>query len=199
MIWLRHSSNTSFFFQLPKSAKAEIEDHIWFFQLAKVWLAIQPINLTSLTSVTMDSNKLPQYSQEQTWQAKTSKLGYGGFALEVGEVETYRSYEVFKKAFKEKSQLNLTKLSTGTVELIGTNNNSLKLTLNHKNDLPFVWYDGVAYDWFKHFELYQPTNGMIPITLGWKIGTLRVKADGREFTTTVSGTGKVISETVLNP
>ncbi len=186
LIWLRPPSNISFFFQLPKTSKVEIDANIWFFKLEKVWLAIHPINLSFPSDVAINNAKLAQlYSQEQTFQARMSEVGYGGFALEVGEAETYSSYETFKQAVQEKSQLNLTNLSTGTVELIGTKGNRLQLTLNPKNELPFVLYDGVSYDWFKHFDLYQPTKGNVPISLGWKTGTLRIKVDQLEFATAV--------------
>jgi hypothetical protein len=193
LIWLRPTSNTSFFFQLPKTAKAETDANIWFFQLEKVWLAIHPINLSSCINIEITDPKLVQlYRQEQTCRATMLEVGYGGFALEVGEAEVYSSYASFKKEVKEKSQLNLNHISTGTVELIGTNSKHLQLTLNPKNELPFVLYNGVDYDWFKHFDLYQPTNDGVPIALGWKTGTLSVKADGLKFMTTVSPAGRVI-------
>jgi hypothetical protein len=194
LIWLRPRSNTSFLFQLPKTAQIEIEANIWFFKLEQVWLAIHPINLGALTSITINNQKLSSlYSQEQTLQAKmleTTK--YGGFALEVGETETHSSYESFKRIVKEKSQLNLNQLATGTVELIGSNTNRLQLTLNSKNYLPFVWYNGMAYDRLQHFELYQPTKGKAPIYLGWKKGILHIEAKDLEFTTTVSPAGRVV-------
>lgn len=192
LVWLKPDSNTSFFFQIPKTATAEIVDNIWFFKLEKTWLAVHPINLSSYTSVAITDDKLTKlYRDEQTFKATTQAKGYGGFALEVGEAESYRSYEIFKKIVKEKSQLNLNQLVTGTVELIGANGKRLKLIHNPNNDLPFVFHNGVAHNWFKHFELYQPTNGNSPISLGWKNGTLCLKAGGLKFSITVSKEAKV--------
>ena len=57
LIWLRPTSNIPFFFQLPKTAKVEIEQGIWFFQLEKTWLAIRPINLNNYTPVTISKKK----------------------------------------------------------------------------------------------------------------------------------------------
>ncbi len=186
LLWLRPASDTSFFFQLPKTATAEIEDGIWFFKLEKTWLAVHPINLSSYTEVAITDEKLsPLYSQEQTLKAITPGSGYAGFALEVGEGEFHGSYAAFKQAVKAKSQLDLSDIATGTVQLTGTTGNSLKLTHNSKKDLPILIRNGVKHDWFKHFDLYQPTGSKAPISLGWKQGTLRVEAGGSVFEATV--------------
>jgi hypothetical protein len=192
LVWLRPVSSTSFFFQLPKTAQSEIVDNIWFFKLEKTWLAVHPINLSSYTNVVISDDKLTKlYSGEQTLMAAIQGKSYGGFALEVGEAESYRSYESFKKAVKEKSQLNLNQLANGSVELIGANGNRLKISHNPHNDLPFVFHNGVAHKWFKRFDLYQPNKSNSPISLGWKNGTLCVDAGGLKFKITVSNQAKV--------
>ncbi|NET59257.1 MAG: hypothetical protein F6K47_24885 [Symploca sp. SIO2E6] len=179
VIWLRPSSEQPFFFQLPKSAQAEIEDGIWFWKLEKTWLAIHPINLASSTKVTIGNRKLAQhYSQEQTWQAKSIRKSYTGFALEVGEQESHGSYPEFKQAVKTKSQLDLTNLATGTVQLRGANGNRLQLTHNPNHELPILLRNGVKHNWLQHLELYHSSNGNKPISLGWKTGKLRVEAGG---------------------
>ena len=192
VIWLRPASDQPFFFQLPKTAKAEIEGGIWFFQLEKTWLAIRPINLSSYSEVAINDDKIAShYSDERTLKAITTTKNYSGFALEVGEQESHGNYSAFKQAVKAKSQLDLRNISTGTVQLTGATGNTLKLTHNSKNHLPKIVRNGIEHDWSKHFDLYQPTDGKAPISLGWKIGTLRVEADGSVFEATVNREGKV--------
>ncbi|MCA1994012.1 MAG: hypothetical protein LDL41_18495 [Coleofasciculus sp. S288] len=186
-IWLRPTDDKPFFFQLPKTAKAEVDGGIWFFKLEKTWLAIRPINLNSYSEVAIEDEKAAKiYSQEQTLKATTIGQDYAGFALEVGEQESHGNYEDFKRAVKAKSQLDLSDISTGTVQLTGATGNRLQLTHNSKNDLPILIRNGVAHDWSKYFALYQPTEGKAPISLGWKQGRLRVEAGGSVFETTVS-------------
>jgi hypothetical protein len=192
VIWLRPASDQPFFFQLPKTAKAEIKGGIWFFQLEKTWLAIRPINLSSYSEVAINDDKIAShYSDERTLKAITTTKNYSGFALEVGEQESYGNYSAFKQAVKAKSQLDLRNISTGTVQLTGATGNTLKLTHNSKNDLPKIVRNGIEHDWSRHFDLYQPTDGKAPISLGWKIGTLRVEAGGSVFEATVNREGKV--------
>ena len=182
VIWLRPVSEQPFFFQLPKSAKVEIEAGIWFLKLEKTWLAIHPLNLAPYTEVTIENQKLAQhYHQEQTWQATTTGKGYTGFALEVGEQQSYGSYDAFKQGVKAKSQLDLSNLATGTVKFVGTNGNKLQLTHNPKNELPILLRNGVKYDWLQQLELYHTSNSSKPISLGWKTGNLRVEAGGSVF------------------
>ncbi|MBZ8181058.1 hypothetical protein [Oscillatoria salina] len=187
LIWLR-PANQPFFFQLPETAKAEIEEGIWFFQLENTWLAVQPINLSSYTKVSIPKEKFAQqYSAEQTLQATATGNNYAGFVLEVGERESYGSYEDFQQAVKSKSRLDLSSLDRGKVQLRGANGSRLELTLNSENELPLVVRNGTIHNWSKNFAIYNPTNGNLPIYLGWKIGNLQIKAGDLSFEATVTG------------
>lgn len=183
LIWLRPASDTPFFFQIPKTAKAEIEEDIWFFQLDRTWIALRPIGLNNYRPVTIDRKRYQQYYQDElTLKAKINGDRYAGFALEIGEPETHGNYAQFKQNIKQKSQLNLQNLSTGTVELQGTLGQTLSLT--HSNRLPVVRRNGRVHNWFNHFELYRSLPDRIPIDLGWKQGTLKLEAGGKIFTST---------------
>ncbi len=186
LIWLRPATKTPFFFQLPKTAKAEIEDGIWFFQLEKTWLAIRPINLNYYIPVALTHQKYVQlYSQEQTYKAIAKKgKEYAGFSLEVGEQESYGTYEEFKQSVQQKSQLDLSLLSQGTVKLQDATGKTLQLTYNQLALLPFLIRNGKERDWSKNFALYDSQNkDKKPIFLGWKQGKLTIKVEKLEFAT----------------
>ena len=192
LLWLRPASETPFFFQVPKSANAEVEKDIWFFQFENTWLAVYPINLRSYTEVAIADKKIAElYQQERTLKAVPNNGSYAGFALEVGEPATHGRYKQFKQAVINKSRLDLSLLAQGTVKLQGTTGETLELRHNTKNELPTVVRNGVAHDWLKHLDLYKPVAGNGPISLGWKQGRLRVVAGGSTFETKVDATGKV--------
>jgi hypothetical protein len=70
LIWLHSTENdvnsasrgkkTNFLFQLPNTAKREIEKDIWFFKLEKTWLALLPINLNKYQIVDIPNQKKAQ-------------------------------------------------------------------------------------------------------------------------------------------
>ncbi len=185
LVWLRPAGDRPFFFQLPQSAKAEVEENIWFFQLEKTWLAVRPINLSAYSEVALSEKWAEHYDREQTLKATTSGNRYAGFALEVGEPDSHGSYEEFKRAVKRRSRLDVSELDSGTVEFAGANGNRLKLTHNAQNERPILVRNGVEHDWSEHFNLYEPLDGNAPISLGWKTGELRVEAGGAVFETSV--------------
>jgi hypothetical protein len=188
LLWLRPASNTPFFFQLPKTARAEIEEEIWFFRLEKTWLAIYPINLSAYTPVTIPNPKFSQlYRREQTLKAFTQGHSYAGFALEIGEQSSHGSYEHFKQAVKQKSQLDLSELINGNIKLQDAQGHTLQLIYNHPNLLPVIFRNGIKHDWSKHFALYNSlSKDNSPISLGWKQGELKIKAGELQFKTTVT-------------
>lgn len=191
LIWLR-PADRPFFFQLPKTAKAEIEDRIWFVRLEKTGLALRPINLNPYADIAIPQTKSTRgYTEERTVKATPAGEGYAGFALEVGDVEDRSSYERFKRDVKQKGELNLRELDRGTVQLKGSDGNQLELTWSDRGQLPIIERNSTVYDWSKHFDLYNPVFGPSIISLGWKVGTLQVEAGGQTFATTVTPDRKV--------
>ncbi|MEL4895895.1 hypothetical protein [Crocosphaera sp. Alani8] len=190
LIWLRPPSNSNFNFQVPKNTKVEIENDIWFFQLEKTWLAIHPINLKPYQEVI---NKKERYSQEKFLKSDMDNENFYGFVLEVGEQEFYGTYQQFKDNVKNKSQLNLEKLTRGVVNYQGSNQQTLQLVYNPINLLPIILRDGKLHQWSESFSLYNSqTKDKYPIFLGYKEGKLQVKAGGYEFKTEVNNERKVV-------
>ncbi|MCU0532836.1 MAG: hypothetical protein MUD14_02935 [Hydrococcus sp. Prado102] len=182
LIWLRPTTQTPFFFQLPKTAKAEVENRVWFFQLEKTWLAIRPINLTPYVGTTIDDRKYgPIYRDEQTLKATIGQDKYAGFALIVGEQESYGTYEEFKSAIAHKSKLDLDRLDRGQVQLQDPQGNTLQLTCEPDTLLPTLIRNGKQFDWLENLALYNSDSDKAPISLGWKQGKLTIRTERSQF------------------
>ncbi len=190
LIWLRPPSKSNFNFQIPKNARVEVENNIWFFKLEKTWLAIHPINLKPYQEVI---NKKERYSQEKFFKAEKKGENFYGFVLEVGEKESHGTYQQFKNNIKEKSQLNLEKLTRGIINYQGSNQQTLQLIYNPVNLLPIIIRNGNLHQWSENFALYNSkTKDKSPIFLGYKEGKLQVKTGEYEFKTQVSNERKVV-------
>ncbi|MBD2290554.1 hypothetical protein H6F92_17900 [Microcystis wesenbergii FACHB-1317] len=178
LIWLR-PADQAFFWQLPKTAKVEKDDNIWFIQLEKTWLALRLINLSSPEIIEIPNSPYPD---DHTYQALPTGNNYAGFALEVGEAATQGSYENFKSIFKQKSQVNLTQINQGSLLFKGSQGQSLQFTYNQINLLPILIRNGQKHDWSKNFALYNSlSRDNSPVSLGWKKGKLTVKAGKYQF------------------
>ncbi|MGK7882544.1 MAG: hypothetical protein AB4060_20945 [Crocosphaera sp.] len=190
LIWLRPASDSNFNFQIPRNARAEVENNIWFFQLEKTWLAVHPINLKPYQEV---KNNKEKYSQEIFLTAARKDENFHGFVLEVGEKESHGNYQEFKENVKKNSQLNIEKLARGTVNYQGSNEKTLQLIYNPVNLLPMIIRNGNLHQWSENFALYNSqTKDKSPIFLDYKEGKLQVKAGGHEFKTQVSDERKVV-------
>lgn len=180
LLWLR-PADQPFFFQFPKTAKLEIQDNIWFVQLEKIWLAIYSINLNQPSLMLIeDPRYLRVYSEEQTLKATPKDTTYSGFALEVGENESYGNYEKFKQTIQQKQRLNLTELAQGKVNFKSVLGQQLDLNYNQSNLMPLVRRDGRDYQ--RSDDLYKSLSADgSPISLGWKQGILKVEANSYRF------------------
>ncbi|MBU7581402.1 MAG: hypothetical protein KAF91_00550 [Nostoc sp. TH1S01] len=121
-----------------------------------------------------------QYPNDQILTATGNGKTFTGFALEVGEQETYGSWEQFQQSIMSKSCLNLQQINQGEVEYQGVFG---KVKLKYQGvSLPQVWRNGKEHDWQKHFAVYQSADGIkSPIYQGWKSGKLTVTAGGYQF------------------
>ncbi|MEH2031856.1 MAG: hypothetical protein V7K67_19750 [Nostoc sp.] len=181
LIWLNDKPKAPFQFFLPKSAKLETHNGVTFIRYEKTWLALTPINLLLEGINTTATQKIhSRYPDDQILTAVGTGKTVAGFALEVGEQETYGSWEQFQQSIVNKSLLNLKQVNRGVVEYQGVFG-QVKLQYQGSG-LPKVWRNGHYHDWQKHFAVYQSTDGnKIPIDQGWKEGKLRVEAGGYQF------------------
>ncbi|RUR75739.1 hypothetical protein ACF3DV_28450 [Chlorogloeopsis fritschii PCC 9212] len=183
VIWLNNKPQVPFQFFLPKSAKLETDNGVTFIRYEKTWLALTPINLKVEGINHKATQKMSdRYPIDQILTATGTLKTISGFALEVGERESYGSWQQFKLSVLEKSRLNLSQIHGGIVEYRGVAGN-IKLKYQDSG-LPKVWRNGQAHDWKNHFAVYQnPDGGKTPIYLGWKEGKLSVDAGGYNFQT----------------
>lgn len=181
VIWLNDKPKAPFQFFLPKSVKIETNKGITFIQYEKTWLALTPINLKVEGVNSTATEKIKQrYPNDQIITA-TGTNSTSGFALEVGEQETHKSWEQFKQSVVSRVSLNLNQISNGIVEYQGVTG---KIKLQYQGeDLPKVWRNGQLHDWrLNHYAVYQNVSGSnTPINLGWKEGKLMVEAGGHKF------------------
>jgi hypothetical protein len=180
VIWLNSKPKTPFQFFLPKSVKLETTDGVTFIRYEKTWLALLPIHLTIEGMNTAATEKIrDRYPNEQIITASGDE-GLSGFAIEIGEQQTYRTWEQFKHSVLHQSHLDLNQFGNGVVEYCGV---SGKVKLQYQlQGLPKVWRNGLAHDWQKHYAVYQNAQGgKAPIYEGWKQGKLEVRAGGYQL------------------
>ncbi len=195
MVWLRpqDEDHPEFHFLSAASAALEDEDGIWFWEYEDTYLAVRPINLGQRQETELDEDATDRYPDEAFHHAAIEDE-YGGFALEVGERGEYDNFDAFKSAVLENSSLDTDRVDEGIVELTGADGHTLRLGFNEDQDMPRVYRDGERHIWEDHKDLYKPVDTDGPVSLGWKEGTLRVKAGDHEFTSTVTQDGEVSFE-----
>ncbi|MDF5725021.1 MAG: hypothetical protein PUP91_32130 [Rhizonema sp. PD37] len=181
VIWLNDKPLAPFQFFLPKSVEIETINGVTFIRYDSTWLAVTSINLKVEDINAKATEKiLERYPDDQILTAVGSIEGVSGFALEVGEQETYRSWEQFKQSVLKKSRLNLNQINSGVVEYQGVL--GLVKLQYQRSDLPKVWRNRQYHDWRNHFAVYQNADGTFsPVYLGWKSGKLLVEAGGHKF------------------
>jgi len=181
VIWLNNKPLAPFQFFLPKSALIETRNSVTFISYEKTWLALTPINL-HLSGINLTANKKIQsrYPDDQILTAVGTGRAVSGFALEVGEQETYGSWSQFQQSIVKKSRLTLSEINHGVVGYQGV---FAQVKLQYQgNKLPKVWRNDHYHDWRDHFALYQSADGhKTPIYSGWKSGKLRIEAGGYQF------------------
>ncbi|MCC5830120.1 MAG: hypothetical protein JJU36_11795 [Phycisphaeraceae bacterium] len=186
VIWLNRGGD-QFSFSMPRPRNAVIEDGVWFIELERTFLAIRPLNLQTNAANALTGGR----GGNVTFRAAHTGGAFSGFTLEVGEKPDFRDLEHFRQSFRRSSRADLSALAQGTVELTGIDGRKLRLTHNRQNDLPIVYRDGERYDWLENMDLYRPMTENAPVSLGWREGTLRVRAGGHEFEQTVDRQGRV--------
>ena len=194
-LWLRRDDQpgTQFVVQLPRTAQLSYGNDWWFVELEKTYVGFLPLHLGKPRTAGVTHNKLADnYAQEQLLIASTTGGPYSGFAMVVGEPESFGSFGEFRDTLQKQAAWELARLDQGIVEFAEPHTGTrLKMFYNVHNDRPGVIRNGSDADWDNRYEVYRPLKGNRPVTLGWKEGTLRVEAGGNVFASTVSSSGIV--------
>ncbi|MDZ8104691.1 MAG: hypothetical protein RM338_03585 [Nostoc sp. DedQUE12a] len=183
VIWLNNKPKAPFQFFLPKSAKLVTSKGVTFISYEKTWLALTPINLHLQGINLTATQKIQQrYPDDQILAAVGTGRTVSGFAFEVGEQQTYGTWEQFQQSIVKKSRLTLNEINPGVIEYQGV---FAQVKLQYQsNNLPKVWRNGHYHDWRQHFALYQSADGnKTPIYSAWKSGKLKIEAGGYKFET----------------
>lgn len=187
VVWLNARPRTSFYFFLPKNAPITDAPGVTFIQLPQTWLALhwidaRPRGHDAAATAKVCGGKKP-FPEDQVWRAEAGD-GPGGFAMEVGEPETYGDFAAFRKAVLAKPRLDLSRLAQGEAHFQATDGTRVGVKLTTDASL-VVFRDGQIHDWQTHADLWAGSGS--PVSLGWKQGILRVQAGGYTFEGKLSG------------
>ncbi|MEM1367984.1 MAG: hypothetical protein AAGG02_08170 [Cyanobacteria bacterium P01_H01_bin.15] len=157
LIWLEYLPTDDarpLIWQLPQNAQIIEEGGYIFVEMSDTWLAIAPINLSNQQVVSFKPKLQTHYSTEQLFKF-SSVQGLRGFALEVEEPGTYPNFAAFRAAVIEKSNMDLSAIATGKVNLRSSQNQTLAMQFNPQTDLPMVWQNGRQLDWSAHTDIFS--------------------------------------------
>jgi hypothetical protein len=190
-IVLNQPGDSPFLFQAPATAQVETEGRTVFVKLERTWLALHPLNLAWDGVDAELTRKLQEKKPgEQVLAAHGTGGQTTGFALEVGEKESHGDYAAFRKAVLKKSHVD-TAAADGRVAFAGANGEAVAIRFGGAR--PEVWRNGQPHDFATahRVRIAPAQGGDEPVALGWKQGTLRVKAGGESFACTVGPEGEV--------
>lgn len=187
VVWLNGRPRTTFYFFLPKDAPITDGPGVTFIQMPQTWLALHWINARpsghdAAATAKVCGGKKP-FPEDQVWRAEAGD-GPGGFAMEVGEPETYGDFATFRKAVLAKTRLDLSRLAQGEAHFQAADDTRVGVKLTNDGSL-VVFRDGQIHDWKAHASLWAGAGS--PVSLGWKQGILKVQAGGYTFEGRLSG------------
>jgi len=178
-----------FRFATDHAVPHEIDGGVLFLRNHRTWVAIRPINIAIDSEPSTDVADLGlkkrrwRHLEPMVLHAQGTRDGaVRGFAMEFGEA-TATSYAAFKAAVLAQGSIAVGDGERPRVTCTGSTGATVAMRLGE--DLPAVWRDGELHDWSAHHDLYRPTTGSGPVSLGWKQGTLCVTAGGHVFTGSV--------------
>lgn len=135
----------------------------------------------------------PRYPAYQALSASTDGEGYSGFAVEIGEPQTHKTYESFKSAVKSSSKLDTSGLTKGRVVFTGSQGKRVEIRASEPLEGSPVLRDGEVYRFEGPWVKYRNADldKKAPIHQDWEGDTLYVEAGGFVFTSTVEENGEV--------
>jgi hypothetical protein len=194
-LWLVQNGKSPWTWVIPNEIRFETAGDIAYLIADRTWVAIRglgtgPLAIDEELTRQIAEGEKPRFAGHRVLRAVGSSERYCGLAIEVGERESYGSFEEFKKHCAA-VEPDLSKLQEGIVQY---KSGARQLGL-HWNDHPKdlgIWRNRARHDAKIHAShLYGPaaTDRPSPIESPRGSGTLRVEAGGQLFTSTVADDG----------
>lgn len=187
---------------MPANAERHLDGDVWFFRFEKTWLAVWPIQLGA-PEVREPSGRAAQAmaSARGLVAPKTGGPFYG-FAMEVGDAESHGDFNAFRRAVRERSRLDISRLEEGVARLTGANDRFIELAFPRGGGMAGVNRNGAVRDFDDpaEWDLMRTVSGHPVVNLGWKEGVLRVNAGGYLFESSMNRQGETsFSERPVQP
>ena len=212
-IWLVESGKSPWRWVIPDWFEIETKDNATFVRGDKTWIAFTPLGTSSLKFDKQSTASLTKVIKKK--KSTTTKIkfpnhvvlsaqgnaeNYCGFAIVVGEPESFTNYSSFVKAITS-ATVDASQLSKGivTYKLERGRTKSRKWLGLHWNKNPHnlgVWKNGKRHDFVDHARhLYQSSDNEL-IQAKWGLGSLTVQTTGNSFECSVDSDGEVTFKSI---
>ena len=198
-IWLVKNGKSPWLWVLPHEIRVSEGGGVTFLEGDRTWVAIRGLATSALQrddsrTKQIASGEKPMFPEHQVLSATGSGEAFCGLAIEVGEAESQRSFDEFKKNVLA-AEVDVSKLNQGIVQYKTTDGKFLGF---HWNDNPRdlgVWRSGQRHDWQEHAAyLYRVAGEPAvrgPIHAPWGAGWIYVEAGNQAFASIVGQDGDV--------
>lgn len=182
-VWMAPTSGNPWALTYTEAMNLTNERDILFLEGENSWIAIRTHGIGSFEPVTQKGRDADRFRGQVVRHAPTlDGADFAFLTIEIGEKGEHTSFEAFRRAIHEKSELAFD-AGKRVVTLTGTDGRVLEAGYNPQNDLTRVTRDGVTRDWDNPAEwaLWRTVGESDLISLGWKEGVLKVNAGGHSF------------------
>jgi len=191
-IWLVRDGRSPWLWVIPDDVKVSSEGGVTFLECDRTWVAIRPLGASSLKLDSSLTGKLTddpktRFPGHKVLSTRGNSSSFCGLAIEVGERESHRSFDQFKKAVRA-AEVDISELDKGVARYKSADGKWLGF---HWNDNPMdlgVWRNGTRRDLVTDAQsLYR--SPIINCQSG--SGILEIEAGGERFRCEVDENGKV--------
>jgi hypothetical protein len=188
-LWLARDGDSPWLWVIPDDVQVRTEKGVTFLACDRTWVAIRPLGANEvrvddgLTRRLADAPK-SRFPGHKVLSTRGTGGSFCGLAIEVGERQSHRSFDEFRKAVRS-AEVDLADLHTGAARYKASDGKWLGI---HWNDNPLdlgVWRNGQRRD-LEHAALFASPV----IAAAWGLGTLEVQTDGARFRCYVDEEGR---------
>ncbi len=198
-VWLAKNGRSPWVWVVPPETKVSEKAGVTFLEIDRTWIAVRPLGTTKFEkddklTAQVSEGKKARFPEHFVLAANGTGKNFCGVAVEIGEPQSHRSFDAFRKAVLA-AEIDASKLEEGIVTYKATDGKHLGF---HWNDDPHDlgnWQNGTRHDWGRHSEfLYTGRGGPAPLHGRWGSGTLYVEAKDEAFYAHVDDEGDVTFE-----